>query len=276
LSGALLLRAASSCCHALLLAMVYQRTRLRTREGTGWLAACLPCDRFVPPLPPVVARRPGAAAPGAAASGLPQPGRRAPALRIGAAQAGAGPRPHAHRAHAVSEGAEEEEERMSPHSCRLPSCHGVPLWCLWRLWRLTSARTRMLQRWREAARRRRGLAAAVAAEAALVLALVLRAAHGRCPVRAAWAVSRPFPSWTRSILTEIYRCHPCSCHTEILRILMMMGTPGQAAPLPGAAQGSRLLRHRAGGAAAHSRQLQLRRPRPQRRRQHARRCVGPY
>jgi hypothetical protein len=29
-------------------------------------------------------------------------------------------------------------------------------------------------------------------------------------------VSRPFPSWNRSILTEIYRCHACSCH-EILR-----------------------------------------------------------
>jgi hypothetical protein len=31
-----------------------------------------------------------------------------------------------------------------------------------------------------------------------------------------WAVSRPFPSWNRSILTEIYLCHACSCH-EILR-----------------------------------------------------------
>jgi hypothetical protein len=36
-----------------------------------------------------------------------------------------------------------------------------------------------------------------------------------CP----WApapVSRPFPSWNRSILTDIYLCHACSCH-EILR-----------------------------------------------------------
>jgi hypothetical protein len=24
-------------------------------------------------------------------------------------------------------------------------------------------------------------------------------------------VSRPFPSWNRSILTEIYLCHACSC-----------------------------------------------------------------
>jgi hypothetical protein len=24
-------------------------------------------------------------------------------------------------------------------------------------------------------------------------------------------VSRAFPSWNRSILTEIYLCHPCSC-----------------------------------------------------------------
>eukprot|EP01047_Picozoa_sp_COSAG01_P037344 COSAG01_NODE_2962_length_6786_cov_21.580544_3_plen_153_part_00 len=26
-----------------------------------------------------------------------------------------------------------------------------------------------------------------------------------------WTVSRPFPSWSRSILTEIYLCHACSC-----------------------------------------------------------------
>eukprot|EP01047_Picozoa_sp_COSAG01_P000834 COSAG01_NODE_16_length_40091_cov_15.728646_47_plen_137_part_00 len=25
-------------------------------------------------------------------------------------------------------------------------------------------------------------------------------------------MSRAFPSWDRSILTEIYRCHDCSCH----------------------------------------------------------------
>jgi hypothetical protein len=25
-------------------------------------------------------------------------------------------------------------------------------------------------------------------------------------------VSRPFPSWSQSILTEIYLCHACSCH----------------------------------------------------------------
>jgi hypothetical protein len=30
------------------------------------------------------------------------------------------------------------------------------------------------------------------------------------------AVSRPFPSWNRFILTEIYLCHACSCQ-EILR-----------------------------------------------------------
>jgi hypothetical protein len=30
------------------------------------------------------------------------------------------------------------------------------------------------------------------------------------------AVSRPFPSWNRSISTEIYLCHACSCQ-EILR-----------------------------------------------------------
>jgi hypothetical protein len=31
-----------------------------------------------------------------------------------------------------------------------------------------------------------------------------------------WSVSRPFPSWDRSILTEIYLCHACSCQ-EIFR-----------------------------------------------------------
>eukprot|EP01047_Picozoa_sp_COSAG01_P078038 COSAG01_NODE_14273_length_1474_cov_1.242182_1_plen_243_part_10 len=36
------------------------------------------------------------------------------------------------------------------------------------------------------------------------------------------AVSRAFPSWKRSTLTEIYLCHACSCH-EILRA----ETPGQ-------------------------------------------------
>ena len=30
-------------------------------------------------------------------------------------------------------------------------------------------------------------------------------------------VSRPFPSWNRSILVDIYLCHVCSCH-EILRV----------------------------------------------------------
>jgi hypothetical protein len=37
-------------------------------------------------------------------------------------------------------------------------------------------------------------------------------------------VSRPFPSWNRSILTEIYLCHACYCQ-EILRT----ETAGQAA-----------------------------------------------
>jgi hypothetical protein len=31
-------------------------------------------------------------------------------------------------------------------------------------------------------------------------------------LRAAVAVRQAFPSCTRSILTEIYLCHPCSCH----------------------------------------------------------------
>jgi hypothetical protein len=44
-------------------------------------------------------------------------------------------------------------------------------------------------------------------------------------------VSRPFPSWNRSILTEIYLCHACSCQ-EILRT----ETAGQAHPPPGCAE----------------------------------------
>jgi hypothetical protein len=35
-------------------------------------------------------------------------------------------------------------------------------------------------------------------------------------VTAIYVVSRPFPSWNRSILTEIYLCHACSGQ-EILR-----------------------------------------------------------
>jgi hypothetical protein len=48
---------------------------------------------------------------------------------------------------------------------------------------------------------------------------------GRLYSRAAPAlhVSRPFPSWNRSILTEIYLCHACSCQ-EIVRT----ETAGQA------------------------------------------------
>jgi clusterin-associated protein 1 len=42
-------------------------------------------------------------------------------------------------------------------------------------------------------------------------------------------VSRPFPSWNRSILTEIYLCHACSCQ-EILRA----ETAGQVEMGPGA------------------------------------------
>jgi hypothetical protein len=38
-------------------------------------------------------------------------------------------------------------------------------------------------------------------------------------------VSRPFPSWDRSILTEIYLCHACSCQ-EMLRT----DTAGQEQP----------------------------------------------
>eukprot|EP01047_Picozoa_sp_COSAG01_P071459 COSAG01_NODE_11096_length_2009_cov_4.966492_1_plen_130_part_00 len=44
------------------------------------------------------------------------------------------------------------------------------------------------------------------------------------------AVSRAFPSWNRSVLTEIYLCHACSRH-EILRV-ETLGQERPTAPLP--------------------------------------------
>ena len=44
------------------------------------------------------------------------------------------------------------------------------------------------------------------------------------------AVSRPFPSWNRSILTDISLCHACSCQ-EILRA-EPCGRPGGGHPPP--------------------------------------------
>jgi hypothetical protein len=43
------------------------------------------------------------------------------------------------------------------------------------------------------------------------------------------AVSRAFPSWNRSILTEIYPCHARSCHTKCEISKLRVETPGQAA-----------------------------------------------
>jgi hypothetical protein len=53
-----------------------------------------------------------------------------------------------------------------------------------------------------------------------------RVHEGRAGGRRPAGVRRAFPSWVRSILTEICRCPTCSCH-EILR----METPGQGADL---------------------------------------------
>jgi hypothetical protein len=50
-----------------------------------------------------------------------------------------------------------------------------------------------------------GLGAVVALQAALSLVAALITAT-------CIPVSGPFPSWNRSILTEIYLCHACSCH----------------------------------------------------------------
>eukprot|EP01047_Picozoa_sp_COSAG01_P070291 COSAG01_NODE_10611_length_2122_cov_4.310924_2_plen_83_part_00 len=36
-------------------------------------------------------------------------------------------------------------------------------------------------------------------------------------------MSRPFPSWSRSMLTEIYLCHACTCHA-----ILRAETAGQA------------------------------------------------
>jgi hypothetical protein len=41
-------------------------------------------------------------------------------------------------------------------------------------------------------------------------------------------VSRAFPSWNRSILTEIYPCHARSCHTKCEISKLRVETPGQA------------------------------------------------
>jgi hypothetical protein len=43
-------------------------------------------------------------------------------------------------------------------------------------------------------------------------------------------VSRPFPSWDRSILTEIYLCHACSCH-EVSRAETAGQTGGRGGAL---------------------------------------------
>jgi hypothetical protein len=53
------------------------------------------------------------------------------------------------------------------------------------------------------------------------------------PAAAQKTVSRLFPSWNRSILTEIYLCHACSCQ-NILRT----ETAGQAQPPHGAGAGA--------------------------------------
>jgi hypothetical protein len=37
-------------------------------------------------------------------------------------------------------------------------------------------------------------------------------------------VSRPFPSWNRSVLTEIYLCHACSCQEISVFILESVHT----------------------------------------------------
>jgi hypothetical protein len=77
-----------------------------------------------------------------------------------------------------------------------------------------------LQRWarRALARRRRGREAKLALSrrpAAAAAEEGSRAGEATLP-GASSTVSRPFPSWDRSILTEITLCHACSCR-ELLR-----------------------------------------------------------
>jgi hypothetical protein len=43
-------------------------------------------------------------------------------------------------------------------------------------------------------------------------------------------VSEAFPSYSRSILTEIYLCHPCSCHEILRREMPRAGHVGGALP----------------------------------------------
>jgi hypothetical protein len=60
---------------------------------------------------------------------------------------------------------------------------------------------------------------------------------------AALSVRRAFPSWNRSTLTEIYRCHACSCH-EILRMETAGQAGGRGPHAPGSADAGR---HAGGG-----------------------------
>eukprot|EP01047_Picozoa_sp_COSAG01_P057470 COSAG01_NODE_6645_length_3566_cov_2.581194_3_plen_143_part_00 len=73
-----------------------------------------------------------------------------------------------------------------------------------------------------------------AVSSVLSVAQALRALLG-CPAAAEKpeAVRRAFPSMMRSILTEIYPCHACSCH-EILRVETAQepGSGGTASGVP--------------------------------------------
>eukprot|EP01047_Picozoa_sp_COSAG01_P003484 COSAG01_NODE_104_length_26171_cov_96.617612_10_plen_163_part_00 len=54
---------------------------------------------------------------------------------------------------------------------------------------------------------------------------VFRIEAGLAPGEVEEAVSRPFPSWNRSILIEIYLCHTCSCQA-----ILRTETAGQEPP----------------------------------------------
>jgi hypothetical protein len=94
-------------------------------------------------------------------------------------------------------------------------------WCAYHQWAGVSLEgLPHLSRWIEALGQREGVRRGLGHNPKPIAQLLADADAIRATVGATTldkvGVSRPFPSWNRSILTEIYLCHACSCH-EILR-----------------------------------------------------------
>jgi hypothetical protein len=94
-------------------------------------------------------------------------------------------------------------------------------WCAYHQWAGVSLEgLPHLSRWIEALGQREGVRRGLGHNPKPIAQLLADADAIRATVGATTldkvGVSRPFPSWNRSILTEIYLCHACSCQ-EILR-----------------------------------------------------------